>query len=53
MSKKLNMFYKEQFLKSKLYKQKKDLINTLLEDEKMYTKNDVENIIKKYLERSL
>ena len=43
-------FYKEQFLKSGLYKDKKDLINSLLNEEEMYSKNDVDKIIKKYME---
>lgn len=50
MAEKVKKFYKEQFLKSDLYKQKKDLINTLLKDDEMYSKNDVEKIIKKYME---
>ena len=50
MAEKFKKFYKEQFLKSNLYKDKRDLINTLLEDDKMYSKNDVEKLIKKYLE---
>ncbi len=53
MSEKNKKFYKEQFLKSNLYKNKKDLINTLLKDNQMYSKNDVEKIIKKYLEEIL
>ena len=43
-------FYKEQFLKSNLYKNKKDLINTLLKDNELYSRNDVDKIIKKYME---
>ncbi len=50
MAEKNKKFYKEQFLKSNLYKDKKDLINALLKDNEMYSKNDVEKIIKKYLE---
>ena len=50
MSEKIKKFYKEQFLKSKDYKNKKDLLNTLLKDEEKYSKNDVEKIIKKYME---
>ena len=50
MSLKDRKFYKEQFLKSETYKNKKDLINTLLEDNVLYSKEDVDKIIKKYLE---
>nr|WP_317356792.1 hypothetical protein [uncultured Tyzzerella sp.] len=50
MGEKIKKFYKEQFLKSNLYKDKKDIINALLKDNQLYTKNDVEKIIKKYME---
>lgn len=50
MSEKIKKFYKEQFLKSDTYKTKKDLLNTLLKDGKKYSKNDVEKMIKKYME---
>lgn len=49
MKKNAIKFYKEDFLKSTYFKEKKDLINTLLEDNTMYTKSDVENIIKNFL----
>lgn len=50
MAEKIKKFYKEQFLKSDLYKDKKDLINTLLKENEMYSKSDVEKIIKTYME---
>lgn len=50
MAEKIKKFYKEQFLKSDLYKDKKDLINALLKENEMYSKSDVEKIIKKYME---
>ncbi|WP_250278886.1 hypothetical protein [[Clostridium] colinum] len=50
MSEKVKKFYKEQFLKSDEYKNKKDLVSALLKDNEIYSKNQVEEIIKKYLE---
>ena len=50
MAEKNKKFYKEQFLKSDLYKDKKDLINSLLNEDDLYSKNDVDKIIKKYME---
>lgn len=43
-------FYKEDFLKSRIYRKKRDLIQALLTENETYTKNDVDKIIKKYLE---
>lgn len=44
------VFFKEQFVKSKEYLRKRDLINALLESDKTYSKTEVETIIKNYLE---
>lgn len=45
-------FYtKQSFLKSKNYKDKKDLISVLLDDNKSYTKDDVNKLIDGYLKR--
>lgn len=46
-------YLKEAYLKSKKYKDKKDLINTLLEDSKSYTENQVNKIIDNYLKRKV
>jgi len=40
---------KERFLKSKAYKWKVDLIETLLEDDKYYTKAEVDALIEAYM----
>lgn len=46
-------YLKEAYLKSKKYKNKKDLINTLLEDSKSYTENQVNKLIDNYLKRKV
>ena len=46
-------YLKEAYLKSKKYKDKKDLINTLLEDNKSYTENQVNKLIDNYLKRKV
>ena len=43
-------FYKEQFIKSKKYKYKKDLLNALLEENILYTEEQVKKLINNYLE---
>lgn len=43
-------YYKNEFLKSEAYKNKKDFINSFLEDDKLYSKKDVDRMIKTYLE---
>ena len=40
---------KERFLKSKTYKWKVDLVEALLEDDKYYTKTEVDALIEKYM----
>lgn len=42
-------FEKEAFLKSDEYKRHRDLINTILQNEKKYTKKEVNRLIDKYL----
>ena len=42
-------FTKEQFLKSKLYDEKRDLVNALLDDNKKYTKDEVEELIQSFM----
>lgn len=50
MSEKNIKYFKEDFLRSNTFKKSKDLINVLLEDDKQYTKAEVEKLIKKYFE---
>ena len=45
------LYSKNAFLKSADFKDKKDLIIVLLEENKLYSKKDVETIINKYLKR--
>lgn len=40
-----NEFTKEQFLQSKTFKNDKDIVNAVLQDNKSYTKEDVEKLI--------
>ncbi len=46
-------YFKSAYLKSKKYKGKKDLINTLLSDNESYTENQVNKLIDNYLKRRL
>ena len=48
--KKEEKYFKEEFLKCEEFKKNKDLLNSILEDDKEYTKEEIEKIIKKYLE---
>lgn len=48
--KKDNKYFKEEFLKYEEFKKYKDLLNYILDDNQQYTKEEVEKIIKKYLE---
>lgn len=50
MSSKESKFHKEELLKSTLYKSKRDLLTVLLKDEQLYSKSEVNKIIKKYME---
>lgn len=43
-------YFKEDFLKSKQFYKYRDLINTILLDNKKYSKDDVQNMLKKYFE---
>lgn len=43
-------FLKQELIKSNLYKSKKDLLVTLLCDDMMYSKSEVDKLIKKYME---
>ena len=44
-------YSKERILASSLYKKHKDLLSTLLDNNKSYTKNDVNEIINSWLKR--
>ena len=41
---------KKQIVNSKTFKENKDLLNALLEENKLYTKNEISEIIKNYKE---
>lgn len=46
-------FTKEQLYTSKRYEMQKDLIGVLLEDDKEYTFDEADNIIKEFLKREV
>jgi len=46
-------FTKRQLLKSNYYKNKKDLLNTLLNNDDYYSKDEADKIIDDYLKRSV
>ncbi len=48
-AKKSPEFTKEQLAASKTYRKRKDLINALLEDGKLYTKETVDKMIANYM----
>ncbi len=43
-------YTKKQIVNSKTFKENKDLLNALLEENKLYTKNEISEIIKNYKE---
>ncbi len=43
-------YTKKQIVNSKTFKESKDLLNALLQENKLYTKNEVSEIIKNYKE---
>lgn len=43
-------YTKKQIVNSKTFKENKDLLNALLEENKLYTKNEINEIIKNYKE---
>lgn len=43
-------YTKKQIVNSKTFKENKDLLNALLEENNLYTKNEVSEIIKNYKE---
>lgn len=46
-------FYKGAFLNSKAFRNKRDLLNAILEDGKKYTTNEVNDLLKKELNRKV
>lgn len=46
-------FTKEQFYNSKKYEEYKDLIQILLEEDKDYTFDEVDNLIKEFLKKEV
>lgn len=46
-------YTKSNIVKSEYYKSKRDLLNTLLDDNTSYTKTEIENIINKYLKKKV
>ena len=42
-------FYKEQFITSKNYRGRRDLLNAILEDDREYTTEEVETMIAEYM----
>lgn len=48
-AKKENRFTKEQLLSSKRFRDRKDILDALLEDGKKYTVSDAELLIEKYM----
>lgn len=46
-------YTKSNIVKSEYYKSKRDLLNTLLDDDISYSKTEIENIINKYLKKKV
>lgn len=46
-------FSKEAFLKSNEYLSRKDLVTTLLDENTLYSKNEVNSLIEKYLKKEM
>ena len=46
-------FTKDQFYNSKKYEMQKDIIGVMLEEDKEYTFDEVDNIIKEFLKREV
>ena len=42
-------FSKEQLVKSKMFNGQQDLLNTILDEDKQYTLNEVASMVEKYL----
>lgn len=45
-------FSREQILQSKKFANRRDILNVLLEDDKTYSIEDVENLIKEFLNKN-
>jgi len=48
-----NVYTKEQILKSKKYKNRADLLNTILQNNKEYTTEQVDGEIEKFMKRKV
>lgn len=46
-----SLYSKEQILKSNKFKNRIDILNVLLQDDKDYTLSDVENVLNKFMKR--
>ena len=46
-----NLYSKEQLVKSDKYKHLVDILNTILEDDKSYSLDDVDKMINKFLKK--
>lgn len=46
-------FSKSQFIESKKYGHRKDILQTLLEEDKQYTSKEVDELVEKYLNRKV
>lgn len=47
------LLFKEQILKSKRYKARRDLLNVLLEDNKQYTHNEIQQLLDSFLKKEV
>ena len=47
------LYSKEMILRASKYRDKKDLLNALLDDEGLYTLDDVDTLIKNYYEKEI
>lgn len=47
------LFSKDQILKSNMFKDKRDILNVILKDDKKYKLNDVKDKIKEFLKKEV
>ncbi|MCD8089341.1 MAG: hypothetical protein LUD81_01720 [Clostridiales bacterium] len=52
-SEKENKFDKKALCESKMFKEKRDILSAVLEDDREYTKAEAEELIKNYLTKEL
>lgn len=53
LTKKESTYTKEQILKSKKYKDRKDVLNVVLKEDSTYTLKEVDNAIKTFMKREV